>query len=399
MAVDLRVVIRNPWVQALIWLASIALVVLTCWFLKPVLVPLFFAFLVAYSFDPVIDFFERLHMGRIFAILVLMFLITGAIILTPLYLVPSIINQSESLVASGKQQHTPDVVDLALGYVPAEYWMKEVGWVPKDWVGDPRPVITTKVGELVRDNAREFLTLHAREFVGMGKRASSNAAELFGEVATKVLGAVVVFGNLVLFVFVAIYLLKDYDHIVAEAGTLIPLRYRDYAFHFFRQIDVQLRAWLRGQILVCFCIGVMYAIGFWLSGVPYGFVLAAFGGIVSFVPFLGIALTIGPAVLLTVLKYGFENHVFGVIATFCIAQFLEGNIITPVSWAIPWASRLSGLSSPSWYSAAPWDSPASCSPSPSPRCSRSWWAKRSPTTASPISTKGEAEQKDAEIVL
>lgn len=330
MAVDLRVVIRNPWVQAGLWLLALALVAVTCWLLRPVLIPLFFAFLVAYSFDPVIDFFERLRMGRMVAIIVLMTILTSAIVLTPLFLLPNIISQSNSLMAASQSSvHTPPMVDLALNYLPVEYWMKELGWVPQDWVGDPRPVISAKVGELVQTNAREFLTLHAKEFIGIGRRASSNAAEIFGEVATKLLGLGVLFGNLVLFVFVAIYLLKDYDKIVAEAGTLIPLRHRDYAFHFFRQIDVQLRAWLRGQALVCFCIGAMYAIGFWLSGVPYGFVLAAFGGIVSFVPFLGLALTIGPAVLLTVLKFGFDNHVLGVIATFCVAQFLEGNIITP----------------------------------------------------------------------
>ncbi len=53
------------------------------------------------------------------------------------------------------------------------------------------------------------------------------------------------------------------------------------------------------------------------------------GGAVSFVPFLGLALTIGPAVLLTLLNYGFDWHVIGVVATLLIAQGLEGNVITP----------------------------------------------------------------------
>lgn len=329
MAVDLRVVTHNPWVQAGLWLLGFALVGLVCWLLSPVLIPLFFAFLVAYSFDPVIDFFERLRISRIVAILILMFTITLVLLLTPLYLVPSIIEQSQNLVTTSQTVRTPDMVDIALNYLPVEYWMKELGWVPQDWQGDARAVITARLGEMVQENAREFITVHARDFVGIGQRATANAAQLFSEVANKIIGFGVVLGNLVLFVFVAIYLLKDYDRIVAEAGALIPLRYREYAFEVFRKIDFNLRGWLRGQATVCLFLGVSYGLGFWLSGVPFWFILATIGGIVSFVPFLGIAITIGPAVLLTLLAHGLGGNVLGVLATFAIAQFMEGNIITP----------------------------------------------------------------------
>ena len=81
--------------------------------------------------------------------------------------------------------------------------------------------------------------------------------------------------------------------------------------------------------MVCLCLGVMYAVGLFASGVPFAILLAAFGALASFVPYLGIVLTILPATTLCVIEHGLSGHVIGVLATFVIAQMLEGTLITP----------------------------------------------------------------------
>ena len=96
------------------------------------------------------------------------------------------------------------------------------------------------------------------------------------------------------------------------------------------KIDAQLRGFLRGQGLVCLFLGVMYAVGLTIAGVPFGLALGLFGGLASFVPYLGLILTIGPAVVLCVIQYaGLDWHLLVVLATFGIAQILEGTLITP----------------------------------------------------------------------
>ena len=95
------------------------------------------------------------------------------------------------------------------------------------------------------------------------------------------------------------------------------------------QIDRQLKAFFRGQLIVCACLGTIYVIGLYVAGTPFALPLGVFGGIVSFVPFLGIALTLGPAVLLTLIAHGLDWHVLVVLITFGGAQALEGNYLTP----------------------------------------------------------------------
>lgn len=326
----MRVVFTNPWVQAAFLLLALAGVTMVGFLLSSVLIPLFFAFIVAYIFDPVIDYIETHGMSRMAAILLLVIGLILVALLLPLFVIPSIVDQGEALIASAKAPQPPDIVDRALSALPLEHWIKEAGWAaPDEEIDEPRILLVTKVGELVRDNATDFLRANARELLGVGQTATRTAAEFFNQILTRVMNSLLLFGNFALFAFVAIYLLKDYDHIIEEAGDLVPKRFRTDTYRIFRQIDAQLRAWLRGQAFVCLCLGVMYAVGFTICGVPFGLVLAFFGGLVSFVPFLGLALTIGPAVLLTLLNYGFDWHVLGVVATLLIAQGLEGNVITP----------------------------------------------------------------------
>jgi len=75
---------------------------------------------------------------------------------------------------------------------------------------------------------------------------------------------------------------------------------------------------------------VMYAIGLLIAGTPLGLLIAMFGMVASFVPYLGVVLTAGPALVLTLLKYGqIDWHVAAVVLTFVVAQALEGNVLTP----------------------------------------------------------------------
>ncbi|MBI1320417.1 MAG: AI-2E family transporter [Candidatus Hydrogenedens sp.] len=325
----MKQVFTNPWVRAFALVASLAGVAVLCYLMSQVLIPLFFAFLVAYIFDPVADWFEARKRSRIFAIVLIVLAITAASLLLPLVLLPSIMRQADEFMQlATTSQH--GVFDQALERLPLREWAVDLGWLDaSDEDVDERQLIAYKLGELVRDTAENLFRSHAQEMIGVGQKATATAAEVFSSLANAVMAGVLFIGNFALFAFVAIYLLNDYDHIVRVAGELIPPRFRRTSYRIFGQIDQQLRGWLRGQLLVCAFLGGCYAVGFTLSGVPFGLTLALLGGAASFVPFLGIAITIGPAVLFCLLEYGIDWHVAGALATLLIAQGLEGNVFTP----------------------------------------------------------------------
>lgn len=380
-------VFENKWVRAVGLLIGMTLASVVLYLLSAVLVPLFFAFIVAYVFDPVIDKIETYkirgkHISRVGAIVTLVGSIVMGSMLFPLFMFSSVMEQATELMnprpqmtmAGDTSTATPTtdpapaegetteadgtVVDLEnpltelfdergvsvseqeaaqnFQHLVAE---KLETWLALDSVvrvlnlvgpevedPDAFAIIRHEIGTRIADEGDAIL----KSFFPQFKDAGSSILRLLGLVGDALLRSFLFIGNFVLFAFVAIYLLKDYDHIVAAGDDLVPHRYRKRVRRIMASIDRQLRSFLRGQVTVCCCLGAMYAIGFLIAGAPFGLLLALLGALGSFVPYLGLILTIGPAVILTMLQYGPVSwHVGAVIATFVIAQFLEGNFLTP----------------------------------------------------------------------
>lgn len=395
-SLTVRVVFENPWVRAGALLASLVFISLLLMMVSSVLVPLFFAFIVAYAFDPLIDIFERWRVRRMTAILGLVAILCASGLSLPLFIVPGLITEGEKLAQSAASGLKKGWIDSVLERLPLELVVDQldalakpqgtvesietreqklarelvasqeafrsptatatatatapagtlppVSTAPKGFSdvsaegtpADPNPEhesvraqLLRRIGDVIKQNAATFIVSNIDEIAGAGQEVGSRAAGVVGSLFGLLLTGAVFIGNVLLFVFMTVYLLNDYDRIIAVGDDLVPPRHRANVRRIMRQVDMQLRAFFRGQGLVCLFLGVMYGAGMLFSEVPFAIPLAIFGGVVSFVPYLGLALTIGPASILTLLVHGIDWHVGGVIATFCVANFLEGNFITP----------------------------------------------------------------------
>ena len=333
----LKPVLDNPWVRAACAVCAVAVTGVLCYVLSPALVPLFLAFLVAYTLDPVVDFFEARKIPRSCAVGALAILGILLLVGIPLFLVPSLISEADQLISaatSATRAEGQGVIaawcDRLLEALPLDYLVRAMGWVEPDAeLIDARAILGEKIGEYVKTHASQLAQSFAPHFASVGQKAGLGVAQFFAALGRGTVGVIIFLGNLALFAFVAGYLLKDFDGLVAGARELVPPKYREKTFAIVGKIDVQIRSFLRGQMLVCLCLGIMYAVGLLISGVPFAVVIAAFGAVASFVPYLGLVLTMGPAVILTLLQHGLDWHVIGVLLTFVIAQSVEGTILTP----------------------------------------------------------------------
>jgi predicted PurR-regulated permease PerM len=89
-------------------------------------------------------------------------------------------------------------------------------------------------------------------------------------------------------------------------------------------------AFFRGQITVAFIQGLLFGLGFWLVGLPYGFLIGLTLGCFNLVPYLGNI--IGLAVTLPMAFFGEGGSALRlglVLAVFCAVQFVDGYFITP----------------------------------------------------------------------
>jgi predicted PurR-regulated permease PerM len=277
--------------------------------LRGVLAPVFFAFLIAYMLDPLVDRIEasRLLRGRTFAravgiavLLVGVFAVAAFSILIILPMVyeeiASFVKRLPGLVARSRAEWEP---------LLAEYGMR----VPKS------------VGE-----AFEELHLDVQSVVTKGYTPVTAVAKwLLGGTASAVAAIV---ASLIVPVF-AFYLLYDFDALVARAAELIPPRHRPEAHGFFREVDAVLGQFFRGQFTVMAILATLYSLGYGSIGVPLALPIGIMAGVLSFIPYVGSTLALATALLMTALDWQGWTQILWVLGVHALIQGLEGFVITP----------------------------------------------------------------------
>lgn len=116
---------------------------------------------------------------------------------------------------------------------------------------------------------------------------------------------------------------------MAHLGALVPRSQRDTVIRLARETDSVLSAFLRGQVLVMLALAIIYSLGLSIVGLKFAIAIGVVAGLVSFVPYLGFVFGIGLAGLTVALEPEPLWHLVGVVATFTIAQIIEGTVLTP----------------------------------------------------------------------
>lgn len=281
------------------WMIALALIGWLLWLLAPVLTPFIAAALLAYIGDPLADRLQKLKLPRTVAVVFVFLLTFAGIGLLVLLVVPLIRTQISALLTA-----LPNIVAQA-----------EQVWLP---------------------NITEFLGIEIGDDVGIGAFVA-RYSDMAGSWGTTVLMSVTRSGgalatavfSLFLIPILTFYLLRDWDAITRKFGALVPERQRETVFGLARETDDVLGAFLRGQIMVMFALGVIYSLGLSFVGLKFAVAIGVVAGLVSFVPYLGFVFGIGLAGLTVALEPDPLLRLAGVVATFSIAQMIEGSILTP----------------------------------------------------------------------
>ncbi|MGN1213949.1 MAG: AI-2E family transporter, partial [Bacteroidaceae bacterium] len=114
---------------------------------------------------------------------------------------------------------------------------------------------------------------------------------------------------------------------------LVPRRYQSFANTLFSDLKQGMNAYFRGQMLIAFCVGILYCIGFTIIDFPLAIPLGILIGVLSFIPYLH-ALGLIPAFILCVLKSAETGQNFWLVIlsaalVFIIIQIIQDALLTP----------------------------------------------------------------------
>src|SRR5690606_4296800 len=229
------------------WMVAAAAIFAVGWLLyllRGALTPVFFAFLIAYMLDPVVDRFEARGHSRAVGIAVMLTVVLGGLALFLALALPGAIRDLVTFV-----RDLPVKVRALMTIV--EPWLAGLGVPMPSLMDDALAQLHVSMGELAKQVAVP---------------AGAVLKSLLGGTLS-LLAALV--GLLLIPVFAA-YLLYDFDRIVAGVRELVPLRHRGLVVEVARDVDEILGEFVRGQLIVMLILAVLYSLAYSILGVHLG---------------------------------------------------------------------------------------------------------------------------------
>lgn len=285
-------------------LAGIALVLWILYLLKPVVLPFIGAFLIAYLFSPLVNYLHAWRLPRWLAISVVFVGIGILITLAIWYVVPLIWKQ---LI------YSRDSIPAGIHWLNSTF----LPWVSHTFNVERMEIDTEQMSTVIM------------EYIQTNYSANSIQAMVL-KVAQSGLNFIQIGGTVVLIPIISFYFLLDWERMLDSFHRLIPRRYEPNAMVIVRECHSVLGAFVKGQFLVMFLLGIVYASGLQLIGLEVGLIIGMVAGLASIIPYLGFAVGIIAAIVATLFQFGIDwMQLILVVAVFMIGQAVEGYILQP----------------------------------------------------------------------
>ena len=285
-------------------LSGIALILWVLYLLKPVVLPFIAAFLVAYLFSPLVDKLHRIGLPRWLSIGIVFIGIGVIVTLAIWYVVPLVWQQ----------------LIYARDSIPAGiHWLNYtfLPWVSQTFNVEAMEIDTEQISKVVM------------EYIQTNYSADSIQSMVL-RVAQSGLNFIQIGGVVVLIPIIAFYFLLDWDRMLESLRRLIPRHYEKTTLGIVGECHNVLGAFVKGQFLVMFLLGVVYAVGLQLIGLEVGLIIGMVAALASIIPYLGFGVGIIAAVIATLFQFGIDwTHLALVIIVFMIGQAIEGYILQP----------------------------------------------------------------------
>ena len=285
-------------------LAGIALILWVLYLLKPVVLPFIGAFLIAYLFSPLVDKLHKIGLPRWMSISFVFVGIGVVVTIAIWYLMPLVWKQ----------------LMYAKTSIPAGvHWVNYtfLPWLSHTFNLVPMEIDTDQISKAVMDYIQTNYSADSIQSVVL-------------KVAQSGLNFIQIGGTVVLIPIIAFYFLLDWDRMLESLRRLIPRPYEESTLKIVGECHSVLGAFVKGQFLVMFLLGVVYAVGLQLIGLEVGLIIGMIAGLASIIPYLGFGVGIIAAVIAALFQFGLEwTHLALVLVVFMIGQAIEGYILQP----------------------------------------------------------------------
>ena len=253
----------------------------------PVLLVLVAALMLVGALHPYVEALERRKVWRGFAVFLVFALGTALTTALLVFTVPTVLAQVKSVA-----DNEPKIREAVAHYLEQSHFTTSLA----------ADIRRSRYTELLKSSQPVLLTLSARAFeIGAGSVAT---------------------------VFLAFYMMLDRDRLRGALFAVVPRSHHIRLSRILLNLETIVGGYIRGQVLTCVLMGGFIFILLLACGVPNALAIAVFGGVMDLLPYIGIFLTMGPAVLAA---WGQGPVIAGTVFLMMLAyEELESRVLVPV---------------------------------------------------------------------
>ena len=276
-------------------------------YLSPVLMPFVVGFILAYLIEPLVEWLQRKAriktrvIAVVLALVIVIALITGLCWLIIPYLIDEFGAMSKQLAAYAKSS-------LRIPYVPSEI---------NEFI--QRYIDLDKINEM----------FSKQQWMDIINKAVSGAWSFVGGTMSVIINVLSWF-IVLLYMF---FILLDFNKLSRAFKAAIPAKYRRMALRIFGDVADTMSRYFRGQAAVSFFVGVIFAIEFYIIGLPMAIAFGMFVGLLNMVPYLQLV-SIPIAAFLCLVATAATGASFWVmfawvIVAYIICQIIQDMVLIP----------------------------------------------------------------------
>ena len=287
--------------QVAFWFLMMAGLLGFVWLLNDMLTPFVLGLGIAYLVGPLVTRLHRAGVSRTLAVIFVLFLFAAAIVFAGFASFP-VLSAQASLFIEATPVYAESFRGWAMPLMERLYGYVSSGGIPP----------------AVRENAGQY-----------AGKALSWVSDILSNLWNGGMAVFDVLSLVIVMPVVSFYLLRDWDKIVAALDGWLPRQYAPTIHRLVGEMNDSISGFMRGQAMVCFCLGTIYGLALELAGVDFGFLIGVVAGVLSFIPYVGSIVGFIAAMLVAWFQFKTLGMLLVVAGIFGAGQMVEGSVLTP----------------------------------------------------------------------
>lgn len=264
-----------------------------------VISPIFIGFVIAWIFDPLVNWFHDKKIPRLLGCIIVYLMILGGLFLLLYLIVPTFVEQIKDFIST-----VPDLIKSLKNIIDSFFKSTMTN------SGIDITFIKKEIYTAIENFSLNITTNVPNTLLNLGQN-------LIGGIISFVLGLVIGF-----------YMLYDFDKINHNIISILPKRWKAPYKELGERLNTSLRKYIQGLLLVMFLVFITQSIGLTIAGLNAPLIFALFCALTDIIPYFGPYIGAIPAVIV-----GFTispaTGIFSIISIL-VVQTLENNFYQPL---------------------------------------------------------------------